>query len=86
MIKTFHSGTGFLNDIEHAVATLAGINMPVLAMYSPNDRAVPPRNAQRVAAEVPTCELYETPADSHLIWIGRHANDVWQKRLSFLGA
>jgi pimeloyl-ACP methyl ester carboxylesterase len=73
-----------MNDIEHKVENLAAIQRPVLVMYSPNDRTVSPRNAMRVAREVATCELYEVPSDTHLIWIGKSANDVWQKRLSFL--
>jgi pimeloyl-ACP methyl ester carboxylesterase len=84
MIETSRSGTGFLNDIEHHVDDLSGIVAPVLVMYSPNDKFVPEKNAVRVAAEVKRCELYEVPADTHLIWIGKAADDVWLKRLSFL--
>lgn len=84
MILTSRSGTGFVNDIEHKVENLAAISCPVLVMYSPNDKTVSPRNALRVAREVPTCELYETSSDTHLIWIGKSAQDVWQKRLAFL--
>ena len=84
MIQTSQSGTGFMNDIEHRVDNLAVITKPVLVMYSPNDKTVSPKNAYRVASEVATCELYEVPSDTHLIWIGKSANDVWQKRLSFL--
>ena len=84
MIQASRSGTGFINDIEHKVENLAVIQKPVLVMYSPNDRTVSPKNAMRVAREVATCELYEVPSDTHLIWIGKSANDVWQKRLSFL--
>jgi pimeloyl-ACP methyl ester carboxylesterase len=84
MIETSRSGTGFINDIEHYVDDLSGIVAPVLVMYSPNDKFVPEKNAMRVAAEVRRCELYEVPADSHLIWIGKAADDVWSKRLSFL--
>ena len=84
MIQTSQSGTGFMNDIEHRVDNLAAITRPVLVMYSPNDKTVSPKNAYRVASEVATCELYEAPSDTHLIWIGKSATDVWQKRLSFL--
>jgi len=84
MIETSQSGTGFMNDIEHRVNDLAGITLPVLVMFSPYDKSVPPRNAERVAAEVATCELHEVPSDTHLIWIGNYASDVWQKRFSFL--
>ena len=84
MIQTSQASTGFLNDIEHKVDNLATITKPVLVMYSPNDKTVSPNNARRVASEVATCELYEVPSDTHLIWIGKSAKDVWNKRLSFL--
>jgi len=84
MIETMQSGTGFLSDLEHQVSDLGSIAVPVLAMYSPHDKSVPPRNAQRIANEVPKSELYEVPSDSHLLWIGMHARLVWQKRLAFM--
>jgi pimeloyl-ACP methyl ester carboxylesterase len=84
MIETSRSGAGFMNDIEHHIDDLSGIVAPVLVMYSPNDKFVPEKNAARVAAEVKRCELYEVSADTHLIWIGKAADDVWVKRLSFL--
>ncbi|MEW6403579.1 MAG: alpha/beta hydrolase [Chloroflexota bacterium] len=84
LIKTSQSGTGFMNDLNHRVDDLSGITAPVLVMHSPYDKSVPLKNAKRVAAEVASCELYEVPADTHLIWIGKSANNVWQKRLAFL--
>src|SRR5262249_14639391 len=86
MLQTMRSGTGFLNDLEHRVDDLHAIHVPVLAIYSPHDRNVPPSNAQRIAREVAGSELFETPADTHLIWIGRYAEDVWQKRRGILQA
>lgn len=53
-------------------------------MYSRNDKVVAFENAERLMKEIRSCELYEVPADSHLIWIGKHAKDVWNKRLEFL--
>ena len=84
MLQTSRASTGFVNDIEHKVENLSTITKPVLVMYSPNDATVSLKNAQRVANEIATCELYEVPSDTHLIWIGNSAKDVWQKRLSFL--
>ncbi len=84
MLQTSQASTGFLNDIEHKVDNLATITKPVLVMYSPNDGTVSPKNAQRLASEITTCELYEVPSDTHLIWVGDFAQDVWKKRLSFL--
>jgi pimeloyl-ACP methyl ester carboxylesterase len=83
-LQTSQASTGFVNDIEHKVENLSTITKPVLVMYSPNDQTVSPRNAQRIANEIPTSELYEVPSDTHLIWIGDSAEDVWKKRLSFL--
>ena len=84
MLETSQASTGFVNDIEHKVENLFTITKPVLVMYSPNDATVSPKNARRIANEITTSELYEIPADTHLIWIGNSAKDVWQKRLSFL--
>jgi len=84
MLQTSQASTGFLNDLEHKVDHLATITKPVLVMYSPNDATVSPKNARRIASEIATSELYEVPSDTHLIWIGNSAQDVWQKRLSFL--
>jgi pimeloyl-ACP methyl ester carboxylesterase len=84
MIQSSQSGTGFLNDIEHRVGNLEGITAPTLVMYSPHDKFVPPAHAARIAAEIPTAELVEVSADTHLIWIGKSADDVWEKRLQFL--
>jgi len=86
MIQTSQASTGFVNDIEHKVDNLAAITKPVLVMYSPNDKTVSPNNAWRVASEIATCELYEVPSDTHMIWIGKSAQGVWAKRLSFLMA
>ena len=84
MVQTSQASVGFLNDIEHKVDNLAIIRKPILVMYSPNDGTVSPANARRLANEIATCELYEVPSDTHLIWIGTYAKDVWKKRLSFL--
>lgn len=84
MLETSQASTGFINDIEHTVDRLATITQPVLVMYSPNDATVSPTNARRIANEIATSELYEVPSDTHLIWIGNTAKDVWQRRLSFL--
>ena len=86
MLQTSQASTGFLNDIEHKVDNLATITKPVLVMYSPHDKTVSPKNARRIADEIAACELYEVPSDTHLIWIGKSAKGVWNKRLLFLNA
>jgi pimeloyl-ACP methyl ester carboxylesterase len=84
MILSSQSGTGFMNDFEHKIVDLNKISIPVLAIYSRNDNGVTFDNAERLADEIKNCELFETDADSHLIWIGPFANEVWHKRLEYL--
>jgi pimeloyl-ACP methyl ester carboxylesterase len=84
MLQTARSGTGFMNDIEHHVEGLSEITCPVLLMFSPNDNTVSPMNALMAYREIKSCELYEVASDSHLIWIGKSAEGVWEKRLAFL--
>ena len=84
MLQDSQASTGFVNDIEHSVDNLASIAAPVLVMYSPNDATVSPKNAERIAKEITSSQLYEVPSDTHLIWIGPSAEAVWEKRLSFL--
>ena len=86
LMRTLQSGTGFLNDIKHTVDDLSEISAPTLVMFSPNDKSVSPQNARRIAEAVEDSELFEVPSDTHLIWIGSCAAEVWQKRLSFLRA
>lgn len=86
MIRTSRSGSGFLNDIQHKVEGLALITCPVLVMYCPYDKTVSPANAHHAGSEIPGCELFVTSADTHLIWIGKSAQEVWDKRLAFLRA
>lgn len=86
LFETCRASTGFLNDIEHHVEELSSITSPTLVMYSPNDGTVSPKNSHRVAAEVPGARLHEVASDTHLIWIGPTADDVWLTRLSFLAS
>ena len=51
-----------------------------------HDHTVSPGNSLRLSGEVPGCQLFEVPCDTHLIWIGPSAGAVWEKRLSFLTA
>ncbi|MCC3377583.1 alpha/beta fold hydrolase [Cohnella sp. REN36] len=84
MIRTSQSGTGFINDLDHKIVDLSKISTPVLGFYTRNDKVVTFEHADRLAKELPNFELFESPADSHLIWIGSFANEIWKKRLEFL--
>ncbi len=84
MLEASQSGQGFVLDVEHQVTEFAHIRMPVLVMFSPQDKAVPPRHAHHMAQMLPQAELVPMAAESHLIWIGPAAEQVWRKRLDFL--
>jgi hypothetical protein len=45
---------------------------------------VPPEHAERLASLFPDHERIELDADTHLIWLGPTATEVWEKRLRFL--
>lgn len=84
VFMTSRSGQGFVLDLEHEISDLSEISVPVLAFYSPNDKTVPPAHAERVRDEVPGAKLISVPSDSHFIWVGPCAEQVWQRRLAFL--
>ncbi|MFG6149569.1 alpha/beta fold hydrolase [Halobacillus sp. B23F22_1] len=84
MLCSFQSGKGFLLDITHKAANMNQIKVPVLGMYTQKDRSVDYSNAVLLQSTVPNCEIYEVKSDSHLIWIGEYAANVWRKRLEFI--
>ncbi|MCP3032451.1 alpha/beta hydrolase [Halobacillus sp. A1] len=84
MLQTSRSGKGFVMDIDHTVSDLSKITVPVLGMYTQKDKSVDYSNAILLQSTVPTCEIYEVKSDSHLIWIGENAAQVWNKRLEFI--
>ncbi|RWZ55259.1 alpha/beta hydrolase [Halobacillus fulvus] len=84
MLLTSRSGKGFGVDLNHQVTDMDKIEAPVLGLYSQKDKSVQYTHALLLKSKVPTCEIMEVDADSHLIWIGKDAQKVWNKRLAFL--
>ncbi|CDQ21145.1 alpha/beta fold hydrolase [Halobacillus karajensis] len=84
MLATSQSGKGFITDLAHDIPDMSRVKVPVLGMYSTKDRSIPYSNALLLKSSLPDCEIYEVNADSHLIWIGKDAHTVWNKRLEFL--
>ncbi|ELK47625.1 alpha/beta hydrolase [Halobacillus sp. ACCC02827] len=84
MIATSRSGKGFRTDLRHQVPVMDRLEVPVLGMYSHYDRSVPYAHAVLLKSNVRDCEIFEVDSDSHLIWIGSDAQEVWNKRLEFL--
>ncbi|WP_173917048.1 alpha/beta fold hydrolase [Halobacillus sp. Marseille-Q1614] len=84
MIRTSQAGKGLLIDREHRVPELSQVKAPVLGMYAQKDKSISYSNALLLQSNVPECEIYDVPSNSHLIWIGKQAPHVWNKRLEFL--
>ena len=82
--RSLWSGRGFACDLTHDSPSDAPILQPTLILRGAHDRPVPPRHAARLAALAPHHELVEVDAESHFIWFGRAASEVWDRRLAFL--
>ena len=85
MIRASGSGRGgFINDLQHVIPDLAGVKAPALVMFSPHDGSVTPDQARLLLSGLPRAQGHEVRSDSHLLWIGPHAYEVWERRLAFL--
>ena len=82
--RSLWSGRGFACDLTHDSPSAAPITQPTLILRGAHDRSVPPAHAARLAALAPQHELVEVDAESHFIWFGRAAAEVWDRRLAFL--
>jgi pimeloyl-ACP methyl ester carboxylesterase len=82
--RSLWSGGGFACDLSHDSPSDAPILRPTLILRGSHDRAVPPAHATRLAALAVQHELIEVDAESHFIWFGRAAAEVWDRRLAFL--
>jgi pimeloyl-ACP methyl ester carboxylesterase len=81
---SLRSGHGFACDLTHDSPSEAPILQPTLILRGAHDRAVPPGHAARLAALAAHHDLVEVDAESHFIWFGRAATEVWDRRLAFL--
>jgi pimeloyl-ACP methyl ester carboxylesterase len=84
--RSLWSGRGFQCDLQHASPSNEPIDQPALIMRSTNDRSVPRTHAARLQALCRDHEVLDLDAESHFIWFGRTAEQVWQRRLAFLNA
>jgi pimeloyl-ACP methyl ester carboxylesterase len=85
-LASLSSGTGFLCDLTHDSPSPAPIGQPTLILHGAHDRAVRPAHADRLAALAKLHERVEIDAESHFIWFGRAAAEVFDRRLAFLRA
>jgi pimeloyl-ACP methyl ester carboxylesterase len=86
MYGSLWSGKGFVCDLEHTSPGDDPIQQPALIIRGTNDSSVPAEHAARLAALCRSHELLEVDAESHFIWFGRAADEVWRRRLGFLNA
>jgi pimeloyl-ACP methyl ester carboxylesterase len=84
--KSLWSGHGFVLDLNHVSPGDDPIEQPALIIRGTNDSSVPAEHAARLAALCRSHELLEVDAESHFIWFGRAADEVWRRRLAFLSA
>ena len=82
--RSLWSGLGFLCDLEHTSSSDVPTLQPALIMRGVYDPSVPAAHAARLRALFPEHESIELDAESHFIWLGRSADEVWRRRLSFL--
>ncbi len=84
--RSLWSGQGFLCDLDHESPSHEPIDQPVLIMRGTNDPSVPRVHAARLEALCRHHETLEVDAETHFIWFGSGAEQVWQRRLAFLTA
>lgn len=84
LLATSHPSKRTSMNSEQSIPDLKQIQVPVLGMYSQDDKYIPYTNALLLKSKVPNCEIFEVDAGSHFIWIGKNARKVWDKRIEFL--
>ena len=82
--RSLWSGRGFACDLTHDSPSEEPIVQPTLILRGAHDKPVPPAHAARLATLAPNHDLVEVDAESHFIWFGRAASEVWDRRLAFL--
>jgi pimeloyl-ACP methyl ester carboxylesterase len=82
--RSLWSGRGFMCDLGHESCRDEPIAQPALIMRGVHDPSVPAAHAARLRALFAEHESIELDAESHFIWLGRSADEVWRRRLSFL--
>lgn len=82
--RSLWSGEGFRCDLRHESPSTLPLRQPALILSSPYDRSVPPVHADRLAVLCSDHDRVDVEAETHFIWFGRAADEVWERRLAFL--
>ncbi|MBN1993768.1 MAG: hypothetical protein JW953_13795, partial [Anaerolineae bacterium] len=83
-ITECRSGTGFWADLKHRSGDLGRITAPTLIIHSRFDGSVDFSHAEYTAQHIPHAQLFEVPAESHLMWFGPAHAQIEAKLTEFL--
>ena len=83
-ISESRSGSGFFADIKHRSGDLSRITPPTLIIHSRFDGSNDFSHAEYSAQYIQNAELFEVPAESHLMWFGPADTDIEAKLAEFL--
>ncbi|WP_053362320.1 alpha/beta hydrolase [Bacillus sp. FJAT-27251] len=82
------SGKGFFLDMKQVneikTENLQAVKCPVLIMHSKHDGSVPVEHASHAYEHIESSQLCLLDSWGHLIWIGKNADEVTEKLVSFL--
>jgi pimeloyl-ACP methyl ester carboxylesterase len=81
--RSLWSGRGFRCDLEHDSSSTLPLSQPALILSGAHDRSVPSAHVDRLARLCLDHERVEVEAETHFIWFGRAADEVWERRLAF---
>jgi pimeloyl-ACP methyl ester carboxylesterase len=84
-ITECRSGSGFVADMKHRSGDLSRITAPTLIIHSRFDGSVDFSHAEYAAQRIQKAELFDAPAESHLMWFGPAGTDIESKLIEFLG-
>jgi pimeloyl-ACP methyl ester carboxylesterase len=82
--RSLWSGRGFRCDLEHDSPSTRPLSQPALILSGAHDRSVPVAHAERLGRLCLEHERIQVDAETHFIWFGRAADEVWERRLAFL--
>jgi pimeloyl-ACP methyl ester carboxylesterase len=89
MLQMRRHFSGYCNDMTNMICedvlSRGEVLCPTLLLYDPADPNVPPRHAEFAARAITRAEALPLRAAGHLIWVGRDATAMRQRRSLFLG-
>ena len=84
VLKQLRSGHGFLNDIQHTVGDLSGINAPTLIIHSKYDGGVDLSHPRFLTDHIPNNTLFISEAENHMFWYSDYYSEIKAEMKRFL--